>query len=1065
MDKDELMKIFDYVFNSEKIGLDNQVFSLSSLQEMRKFVRENRTFEFELSQEQQDFLFEIFLESNKGFDEYTPEVILGNLSCIMKAISLDVKSADYIAWNRIPYKEAVDLLHLIANSGYVLSQESSQVLLNDEEVCLASLKNDFHSFSVLSFANYTMLFKKEIFKYLLGKGIEFSEEELKQVPLSYFEDREIFAYYLKKFFVVEEATLGKKEYRKWTNLLYAVFTSKPTIKNFEKIFKYVALEEWREFRLKNTNLYANLLGRICSELKISKNYETAVTGKDFLFEIKDVLKEKYEELDKAMREYFLLNQEDQAEKLSLMQRAKDKMAELLALYVAKSKESFVNDEVEKYRSALKPLFKINQANLYVKKRIVEYRQRRMFDELLLVGNREVKDYYDSILKKYGEKIGERAVQSLILSFLRGFKHIEYLADVQKKPEKFDQYEKYKEILKIVKRLNLGYIQYDSAEVSRYQDVIFYDEEREEYGTKKPRISKKALKEIEQYEELLRINNEIKKEMMMHIKKMEFDGFVDSRQLKDISEELPFTDEFFVFDSEQIVISNVLDTNLVQLFNYMKNIFPFGNDQATSTKENKVDLPYLLNHGKDVLKDNEYYRMLEGLLVGESLAWLVFVQSNTYKELWKTFTKYELDDHGVTNLVRGIPEIIKISNKLNYTILSFNDLMLFNRVIRSSDELELAILGADKVKILSESTSFTDCDERKVIDMATYLVSMMCQRKNSTVPYVKGKTENYRYELYDSQDLDILLSGIKTDACFRLGGTDNDFLFYSALDKNGFVIKFTDNEGNFIARASGFRNGNYVYVNQLRSIYDENGNKYKGHSIAETDEIKEAFRQAAQEMIRISHNNPEEKVKIDEVFVTASYMFKDYEKTVSKVDFDGRPMDAESQDWLDFVSNTKYLDECETYGDFGTDFSEYPLIRIATYYDDKQMRIIQGDNEAIYERVRNPILYGNSRDVDLVSKVYRIAGIKAYLEQSEFHVPVLSDSDTFFVGDNWYLVWNSGSVVQTCVLESDVQAFKECEATIRVLEEQKMRKEEMIVGNEFQINEEQGLKLVKKSRTD
>ena len=113
-------------------------------------------------------------------------------------------------------------------------------------------------------------------------------------------------------------------------------------------------------------------------------------------------------------------------------------------------------------------------------------------------------------------------------------------------------------------------------------------------------------------------------------------------------------------------------------------------------------------------------------------------------------------------------------------------------------------------------------------IAKELVCEMIKRDKSTVPDVSGKTNNYTYSIYDSQDETVLLAGINTDACFRINGMDNDFLHYCVLDKNGFIIKITDSFGNFIGRASGFRNGNGVYINQLRTIYDEGGCGYRGN---------------------------------------------------------------------------------------------------------------------------------------------------------------------------------------------------------------------------------------------
>ena len=96
-----------------------------------------------------------------------------------------------------------------------------------------------------------------------------------------------------------------------------------------------------------------------------------------------------------------------------------------------------------------------------------------------------------------------------------------------------------------------------------------------------------------------------------------------------------------------------------------------------------------------------------------------------------------------------------------------------------------------------------------------------------------------------------------------------FFHYCLLDKNGFILKIEDIYGNFIARAAGFRHGNYIYINQLRSIYDDRFNlnvnfEYSGE---EFEEIIETFKQACNDIINTSQGNEKEKNKVEYIFVT------------------------------------------------------------------------------------------------------------------------------------------------------------------------------------------------------
>ena len=73
----------------------------------------------------------------------------------------------------------------------------------------------------------------------------------------------------------------------------------------------------------------------------------------------------------------------------------------------------------------------------------------------------------------------------------------------------------------------------------------------------------------------------------------------------------------------------------------------------------------------------------------------------------------------------------------------------------------------------------------------------------------------------------LTLGERTGSCMRSGGIGDDLYNFCLKDNNGFHIIFNDSEtGEFISRASGFRNGNTVFLNQLReSVLDKyNSNK-------------------------------------------------------------------------------------------------------------------------------------------------------------------------------------------------------------------------------------------------
>jgi len=82
--------------------------------------------------------------------------------------------------------------------------------------------------------------------------------------------------------------------------------------------------------------------------------------------------------------------------------------------------------------------------------------------------------------------------------------------------------------------------------------------------------------------------------------------------------------------------------------------------------------------------------------------------------------------------------------------------------------------------------------------------------------------------------------------------------------------------------------------------------------------------------------------------------------------------------------------------------------------------------ALYERKRNKINVFYSSDIDVNCKVNKIRAIYAYLKKKEFiSIEIPADSITF-IGDKWYMIFNSGYVISSCILEFDDKAKEEFE---------------------------------------
>ena len=348
---------------------------------------------------------------------------------------------------------------------------------------------------------------------------------------------------------------------------------------------------------------------------------------------------------------------------------------------------------------------------------------------------------------------------------------------------------------------------------------------------------------------------------------------------------------------------------------------------------------------------------------------------------------------------------------------------YKEMLKYADLKQISLLGKEVIKKVYSNNGFTSASQKERINVACDLLSAMMSRSESTVPYIKGTYGNYKYSMYDSTDETLLTAGLDTNACFRCCGNDNDFLHYCALDKNGFVIKITDTDGNFIGRASGFRNGNGVYINQLRTIYDKKSSAYS----SEQDAIIKTFEQACDDIVETSQKNKDEQDKIDFVVVTQSYALSDKhsnvdDKTTDAIGCD--PMDAQSDDWKQFVSTTKNLDEAKRSNSFNTDYGNYLIIciksAVGTLTPDK---IKKGDVPALYSRTRQQVNV-NEPNEDLENYVNKIKACFSYQTGQEFGYLKVPQSCKVVIGDNWYIVFGNQGVLDRCYLPHDNYAKME-----------------------------------------
>lgn len=1067
MSETEMMKVFDFILENKHIIIgDKGLFSRDTLTMIRAIVRGKMPNDFELTKEQKDLIVEAFIKSNNSFNEDTPAFLLENEECIRVAIMRDINSVNYVEnvpddlenyivekakehkfilnsispnylksnyviasnsikqdsssanfinWDAFNSEQTSNLITEALQNGYILTDSSCEFLTKNLEIVLESIKVDKEN---IKYANETIKHHPTIFKYLLLNGYQYTDEYIRSRTINYLLDEDVMNYCFKLKRVFGRS--NENYISRFTKIYNTALNSLPSVSSFASVFQMVAEERWKEYRNENVDYFENIFGKICTQLRNNDDFDRAIRSLKFRNELKESLEEKYDTLCLAMKEYFDLYHSNTRNKLEKMIPSQDVIAKMAALYVSKSKENYKKNELEEYYEWIKPYFTLKLDHPFVYKKLIQSKKKDKFRELYQNGDKEICDFLTNVANNYSEMLDNETIQRIIKYFVI-YKYPKF-DNIVSSPNKYEDYRRYEKAIKLVHRLNSGYIEYNGAELTNYRDIIAYDGNKQEYIYTGVSFNEDDLKEYNEYRRKERIFEKIKKDIMLKIKTIEIDDKVDSHLVDELTEELPFTDEYFKFN-EQYTFSK---------FNFQDFL------RVCIDDDHSFD--------EDSLLDNESFNNIIKVISSNGLFWLLLFM---YRDSNYSIQEYAIKKETIMEFISNMKEITELSQDFNFDLSNFQELVLVNEMSKCADPEAVAILGKEVIEKLYKFKDYTNEDAEEIISMAKELVCQMTKRSISTVPYVNGQNDNYRYSIYDSQDETLLLAGINTDACFRIDGNDNDFLHYCALDKNGFVIKITDLFGNFIGRGSGFRNGNCVFINQLRTIYDEGGNYYNGTYENERKDIIETFKKACEDIVTTSHKNPNETNKIDFVFVTKSYSLQDTESNVPD-DVTGKigdnPMDNESDDWQEFVDNTDNLREAADDNYFETDYGGYPLICMASAKRGtlRARDIKPKDVAAVYERIRNKIIVTASHDPFIINKLNKINGVKSYLYNGYYNSVEIPENATIFTGDNWYIVFDGQQITSSSVLDFDQKAKIEFEAARTTINQYIMSQQQFIL---------------------
>lgn len=962
-------------------------------------------------------------------NEQSPINFKRNIDICIVSAKNDPNSVSYFDWKYIINNSDDErkLVDALIEQKYILNYNSPNILKMNTKMCLSSIKSDIHSARYFLKEVQEILtedleeypikrqediedkkYLYEIRHYLIQNGF-YPLDQIAKFSISLLKDEVLLDYYLKQLGMPKDAENEEVKlfYDRVKDFFRTTLSTPANVSDTRKVFQMVAQKKWEDYRRENNDYYTNIFNRICDSLEKNNNFISALNELKFLIKIDDVLDERKYALFNAFIEYHQLYHSSNAEnKMELLQAKRDDISKNAALFISKSKEDFISEQMALFDEKYKQFFTIRVDNPIVRKKVVEIKQRDMLkklfnshDESLMQKLNAIKNKYLSY--NYNAAISKDRIPQIIEQFISQSitNNVSSVDDILSgsKPARFDEYENYEKVAKLINRLNSHNISYDGQEVNRYRDFIIFDGQKYIYNGNG--FNDNELVQIMGYKDLKYVFGKVRSEIIQIAKGIDKFDKLTGEDIKSVIGECPFTDEYYEFNPD-----------IYKGFN-LSFINPFV--QA-------------FDDNKDVILNDTSYQVLQQLVHSNGLIHISAMTQlgyyNSYDDRFIDMKKYVWDKN-VASVIFNIPSLMNLLTPAEINIDNLDKLLDFRDMFEFADLKQISLLGKEVIKKIYSNNGFTSSSQSERINVACDLLTAMATRKESTVPYINGTYHNYRYSMYDSTDETLLTTGLDTNACFRCCGNDNDFLHYCALDKNGFVIKLTDTDGNFIGRASGFRNGNGVYINQLRTIYDKKSSAYD----SEREAIIKTFEQACNDIVETSQKNPNEENKIDFVVVTKSYTLDETKSNVDNRTYTAIsrvPMETESEDWKEFKSNTKNLREAAKNDWFTTDYGNYSLICMKSAVGELTPdKIKKGDVPALYMRARKRISINEpNENIEIV--VNKIRAMYSHQTGKAFEYIKIPQDCKIVNGDNWYAILGNQGIIDSCYLPNDEFAKRE-----------------------------------------
>ena len=795
--------------------------------------------------------------------------------------------------------------------------------------------------------------------------------------------------------------LAKILNEKNSDILEDLFENPPvfSMPSYKKYLRFKGQKEFEKYKEKNNIIYDNLFTRICNYLKTESVFKTSQVFDLQIKKIEEVLGIDKEKILHLFENYKYGYQHNNKE---IQAKSASGINTIIKAFNSKSKEKFIQKYVQLGVDKTSINFKNNTNTLLF--------DSDNFSDFLFSGDLGSK-FRLFIKDKFNLDVSDDDLCKIVSNILSGKQNenLEFfdidLPDDKNLLKKSKSY----------KRLRDNYLSKIRREFL-FDDISYMNQYM--YSTKSQRQKLKnyfSKKQLRLLDEIRDIFNEagayfiISNYELIALSQYKLPSYLEEKKIKAANKKYDMYNSF---------------CNLV-----FKNFY--AEKKNNSFFEYLIDFSaicYLMENVSDKTFDtldcnSQRYNNLKNLLFDNGLISLIIFSSDNL----------DFVDKIINN--NSVISSFDINNLVNIE----KDINVFDYV----DDMTFALLGFDVSKkivynrqFLYDDNSFDNINLRlRKADDLMYRSEFV---KTSSIPYFDPiKYNDLVLERYNNNDPSILTSGIDSNTCFKLSAVENDYLFYSILNKNGMVVKISDKDG-MVARITCHRFFNVLMINSIRSVT----NSYEVLSIDDVkrnDDIVKIVEMFADKMINDTSMDdcPIDFVVCNKAGVLKLDKYNKNYKVIPDILF-RMPIDVYSSDFDEFKNmyndSEQFLQSVPNFDGsdhpFITDYGNYPILLLKSRDNKKLDRRVDFNFQSPVDKyVRNDkVLYigtGNilltEDEIKQINRIDAISYISNGFDVSLYQLPLYEGKKftNYVITNSYYMLIDSdGNIYENAIIDKE-----------------------------------------------